>query len=640
MLRRTSIGVRLNLLVSAFAAAVIGLVVLGFVGMAGQTAAMDRLHNLAIAAETAKTVQFDFADFNGWQTAYAFDVARLGPSAAADTADSRKNFLQSVARTRKDLDQLTSLTSGLPVNRPELVAATEGVAAFMKTDDEIVALYRRGDAASRAKADNLVLGAEIKVFTDASDRLAGIATDLAQAQETQNKDAERSAALTTWLNVGIGLGVLILVIAGSILIGRSIRRPLNELCEASEKIADGDLDFTVDATATDEPGKALAAISQVQENLRGLITDATALSEAAVEGRLDTRADASRHQGDYRRIVQGVNDTLDAVIGPLNEVNRVLAAMEQGDLTQNITAQYQGQLEELRVTANNTMTTLASTVSEVVAATDQLTSASNQISGASQSLSQAATEQAASVEETSASIEQMASSISQNSDNAKITNGIASKAAAEASEGGGAVQQTVDAMKEIASKIAIIDDIAFQTNMLALNATIEAARAGEHGKGFAVVATEVGKLAERSQVAAQEIGELAAGSVKTAEHAGILLQEIVPSIGKTSDLVQEIAAASAEQTVGVTQVNSAMSQMSQITQQNASSSEQLAATAEEMMSQTGQLQQLMRFFTVPQQGRPAVGSPSTPPAVAPAKVPQPRVREQALAIDEARFDRF
>ena len=364
-----------------------------------------------------------------------------------------------------------------------------------------------------------------------------------------------------------------------------------------KKFGEGDFSAPMEVL----PGKKAfitETIEQVRTNLRALIADASMLSKAAVEGRLETRADASRHQGDFRAIIDGVNDTLDAVIGPLNEVSRVLAALERGDLTQSITTPYRGQLEDLRNATNNSITTLAQTVSQVLGATSQLASASTQISGASQSMSQTATEQAANVEQTSASIEQMAASINQNSDNAKVTDGIASTAASEASEGGKAVEETVDAMKTIANKIAIIDDIAFQTNMLALNATIEAARAGEHGKGFAVVATEVGKLAERSQIAAREIGELAAASVQTAERAGTLLNQIVPSIGRTSDLVQEIAAASSEQSVGASQISKAMAQMSKITDQNASSSEELAATAEEMAAQTTSLQELMRYFTV------------------------------------------
>ena len=190
----------------------------------------------------------------------------------------------------------------------------------------------------------------------------------------------------------------------------------------------------------------------------------------------------------------------------------------------------------------------------------------------------------------------MSASITQNTENARVTDGMASKASKEANEGGAAVKATVAAMKSIAGKIGIIDDIAYQTNLLALNAAIEAARAGEHGKGFAVVAAEVRKLAERSQVAAQEIGEVASSSVELAEKAGSLLDEIVPSIAKTSDLVQEITAASEEQASGVSQINTAMSQLNQSTQQNASSSEELAATAEEMSGQAEQLQQLMSFF--------------------------------------------
>ena len=339
-------------------------------------------------------------------------------------------------------------------------------------------------------------------------------------------------------------------------------------------------------------------IEQLRANILALVEDTSQISDSALIGKLDTRPDASRHQGDFRRIILGINGSLDAIIVPITEAMDVLSAMAAGDLTRSITGDYQGKFLELKHSVNGTVEKLSEIIGEVRGSADSLSSASEEISATAQSMAQSASEQAASVEQTSASMEQMSASISQNTENAKVTDGMAGKANKEASEGGRAVKDTVAAMKTIAEKIGIVDSIAYQTNLLALNAAIEAARAGEHGKGFAVVAAEVRKLAERSQIAAQEISEVAKNSVALAERAGNLLDEIVPSIAKTSDLVQEIAAASEEQSIGSEQINSAMSQMSQLTQQNASASEELAATAEEMSGQAEQLQELMGFFTV------------------------------------------
>jgi len=288
------------------------------------------------------------------------------------------------------------------------------------------------------------------------------------------------------------------------------------------------------------------------------------------------------------------------MLGDVHDAASSARCLADGDLTIAVRVDRKDEIGELQDSIARTVDKLAHTIGDVRLAADSLNSAASQVSATAQSLSQSSSEQAAAVEQSSASIEQMAASIDHNTDNAKLTDGIAAKSAEEATAGGATVKETVTAMKAIAGKIGIIDDIAYQTNLLALNAAIEAARAGEHGKGFAVVAAEVRKLAERSQVAAQEIGKLAASSVATAERAGHLLDAMVPNIKRTSDLVQEIAHASEEQSSGVGQINGAMGQLNRATQQNASASEELAATAEEMGGQALELQELMEFFHLPQ----------------------------------------
>ncbi len=385
--------------------------------------------------------------------------------------------------------------------------------------------------------------------------------------------------------------------------GAAQQRAMPALLQAAHhtQIEIAGLTFALSANPViDEQGQRIGTVVEWKDRTAELATEREIgdMVQAAAAGDLSRRLAIDNKQGFFKVLSQGVNDVMKTSEQGLNDVAALLKAFSEGNLSWRIEREYQGLFAAVKQSGNETADQLTRVLSEVRAAADALTGAANQVSATAQSLSQSASEQASSVEETTASIDMMSASITQNSDNARVTDGMATKASREAGEGGEAVTETVTAMKQIAQKISIVDDIAYQTNLLALNAAIEAARAGEHGKGFAVVAAEVRKLAERSQAAAREIGDLAGRSVSTAERAGNLLDEIVPSIQKTSELVQEIAAASSEQSQSVTQIGTAMSALSKTTQQNASASEELAATSEELSGQAEQLAQAVAFFSL------------------------------------------
>ena len=378
---------------------------------------------------------------------------------------------------------------------------------------------------------------------------------------------------------------------------RTCKAGLNDVVRVMEASAHGVLTERVTEAYEGDFGRLKNASNLTLDRLASTFKETIHVLEAASRGDLGGRI-TQEYEGEFARVKNATNITLDRLAATIEDMVRVLEATAQGDLTERIQASYEGEFARLKDAANTTIEKLSSTIAEVVQASSNLLTASEQISATAQALSQSASEQAASVEETGASMEEMSASISQNNENAKVTGDIATRTAQETVQGGEAVRETVTAMREIAHKIAIIDDIAYQTNLLALNAAIEAGRAGEHGKGFAVVAAEVRKLAERSQVAAEEISRLATESVELAARAGTLLGGIVPSIQKTADLVQEISAASAEQNSGVGQINGAINQISQSVQQNAAASEELASTSEEMSAQALELQSLMGFFTL------------------------------------------
>jgi methyl-accepting chemotaxis protein len=464
---------------------------------------------------------------------------------------------------------------------------------------------------------------------------------------------EEHEALAVKGMLGMTILGLVLGLGFGLFISRSITAPIRECVDIANRIAAGNMDVRFGEFTREETGNLLQAMQKMVTAVDELINDASILADAAVAGNLATRADAGRHQGSFRKVVEGVNATLDAVIGPLNVAAEYVDRISKGDIPPRITDTYRGDFNEIKININvlidatNELTHVAKeissgnlaldikersaademmkamvamvrnlndVVSEVQVAAANVGSASEALSASADQISQGATEQAAAAEETSSSMEQMTSNIRQNSDNARQTEKIAAKSAGDAEEGGTMVAETVLAMKDIAGKISIIQEIARQTNLLALNAAIEAARAGEHGKGFAVVASEIRKLAERSQQAAGEISKLSASSVDIAERTGTTLAAIIPNIRKTADLVMEINASSTEQDKGAAQISKAVLQLDQVIQQNASGAEELASTAEQLASQAELLQAKIGFFRLGRDNSVASFMPASAPA--------------------------
>ena len=664
-MRRIRIGARL---VGGFLAVALVVIVVGVTGYSNSKTINDGMtsmyvnellpvRELGIANGAVEAVRADLNRYLTFPDERATDTALIEGSLAS-------------VNTQLDLYRKTPLT---PAELAELATFD---AAWASYRDAIgTTQHAAGSADAAAALASIQVGGQTyaaRVAVLASlNRLVEITVQV--AQQARVAADETFAASTRTLLAAVVLGLLLAIGLG-IAITRSITKPLKEVTGAAQQIADvdleatrtelialarGDLDRTLSVTTSplatgsrDEIGEVAAAfnvmidrlrgaataVSSVNSSLRGLVAETTTLTRAAVQGRLATRGDADKFEGGYAAVVRGVNDTLDAVIGPLSVAADFVDRVAKGEIPAPITETYQGDFNGIKNNLNDMRKNLRDFVVRAGTAAASTDVATAEILATVSEHTAGASEQSASVAEIMATVDEVRASAEQS---AKMAGDVAresQQAVAVSETGGRSIAAITDGMEEIRIKVKAIaedilalseqtqqigeitetvNDLADQSNLLALNATIEAAKAGEQGKGFAVVAAEVRNLADQSKQATSRVRTILADIQKATnaavlateqgtkgvesgmvlvQQAGGVITDLSATVLSASQATQQIAASAHQQNVGMEQIAVAMRDIHQATEQFVTGARQSELAARDLNESAQDLKATIGFY--------------------------------------------
>ena len=538
---------------------------------------------------------------------------------AAETERRAKEMLDRLPKIAATADpeeqkQLADIRASLSSYFDSIRAMVAAAAGEAGKDPKVMA-----EALNKALDGQKAVTASVKVYSTYS------ANTLSQSRNhalAQSQTTVLILAITAAFCIAAGVALSLLIAR------REIANPIRRMTGVMSAMADGRTDQPVtDTDRADEIGAMARALEVFRANeihMREMEAQEQALNRqskdlqvsisgivaSAAAGDFSQRITKSYEDEDLERFAGSVNELVENVDRGINEVRRVIAALAEQDLAQDMRGQFQGAFAELQQNVNTTMANLRLTMNNVRTAAGTISDNSGELSTASNQLARRTEQQAAALEETAAALEEITTTVRMSTDRANEASRMVAETKASAGRSGGIVRDAIDAMgrieqssQKISQIISVIDEIAFQTNLLALNAGVEAARAGEAGRGFAVVAQEVRELAQRSANAAKEIKTLintSAGEVKGGVtlvlSTGEALKEIEELVHRVNEHVATIARAAGEQSAALGEINTSVNHMDQMTQQNAAMVEETTAASQVLASESRQLTATLAKF--------------------------------------------